>query len=69
MHSEHATMKSRLLGRDVAVHAATDKDECQRRLGRVYRLILSYEPKEMATTQNESADAPGSGDTIRLAAG
>ena len=38
-------------------HAIADPAGQQRRLGRVYRLILNYDPKKKAATQGEFGDA------------
>jgi hypothetical protein len=40
-----------------AVRTAVDPAECQRRLGRVYRLILSYNPQKKAAIQGEGGEA------------
>jgi hypothetical protein len=65
MHNEYPTIESRATGG----HTAIDPDECQRRLGGVYRLILSYEPKEKAATQDEVGEAPLPRDTVQAAIG
>jgi hypothetical protein len=65
MHSEYPTIESRLL----TGHAAAEPDECQRRLGRVYRLILSYEPQEKAAGQEKVRETSLPVDAVQSVAG
>jgi hypothetical protein len=47
MSTKHPTIESRLL----AGHIGEDPDGRRRRLGRVYRLILNYDPEARVTAR------------------
>jgi hypothetical protein len=52
--SSYPTKESRLTTSRVVVGTA----ECQQQLGKVYRLILKYDPRKKAALQSASSDAP-----------
>ena len=66
MHrTKHLETEDRL----TAAHTTTDLAEQQRRLGQVYRLILSYEPRKRAAARNEIDEAAGQIDNAQSTAG
>jgi hypothetical protein len=69
MHSAYPTIESRLIASHAASDPAASAEDGRRRLGRVYRLILSYEPQEKASSQDEARDAPLRVDAIQSVAG
>lgn len=65
MSTKHPTIESRLL----AGHAGEDLDGRRRRLGRVYRLILNYDPEARAAARAEAKPAVSQAGEAQLAAG
>jgi hypothetical protein len=65
MSTKHPTIESRLL----AGHIGEDPDGRRRRLGRVYRLILNYDPEARAAARTEANLATSQAGEAQPAAG
>lgn len=65
MSTKHPTIESRLL----AGHTGEDPDGRRRRLGRVYRLILNYDPEAQVTARAEAKPAVSQTEDTQPAAG
>ena len=66
MHTtKHPTIESRLATK----RAVANEAECQKRLGRVYGLILSYDPQKKAAAQGEVSEAAPQTDNVQSAIG
>ena len=65
----HTTRRPRIECGLLAGRAVTDPAEQQRRLGRAYRLILSYDPQKKAAARGEVGDAVPLTENAQSAAG
>ena len=65
----HRTKHPKTEDRLTAARTATDLAEQQRRLGQVYRLILSYEPRKRAVARGEISEAARQMDNAQSTAG